>query len=308
VAGSEGPSDLTRLYLSEIGRRALLTAEDERRLSKSIHDGRAAARELERSGLTATRRRQLRRTQQLGDQARREFVEANLRLVVAIAGQYRRRNVDLLDLIQEGNIGLVRAVDRFDWRRGNRFSTYAAWWIRQAITRGLDTSARSIRLPVHREVENRALARARQRLEAELHRQPTVDELADASGIALDRVVADLQLPEVTISLSSPTDDNGDGRRVIDVLADPHAESPEARAGDNACRVELERMVAKLPARLAEIVRLRFGLVDGEPRTREQVATQLGVSAERVRQLEQRALFRLRRQAPPGMLEQLLAA
>jgi RNA polymerase sigma factor (sigma-70 family) len=307
VTGSYTPSDLLRQYLSEIGRRALLSADDERRLAQTIQEGRAAARELERPGLTSSRRRRLRRTVALGEQARLEFVESNLRLVVAIAAQYRRRHVDLLDLIQEGNIGLVRAVDRFDWRRGNRFSTYAAWWIRQAITRALDTSARSIRLPVHREVENRALARTRQWLESELHRQPTTDELADASGIALERVIDDLQLPEVTMSLSTPTNDD-EGRRMIDVLPDPQAESPEARAGERAGRVELHRLVATLPPRLEEIVRLRFGLDDGEPRTRDQVARHLGVSTERVRQLEQRALFRLRTQAPPGVLEQLLAA
>jgi RNA polymerase sigma factor (sigma-70 family) len=299
------PSDLVHVYLDEIGRYALLTPDDERRLAEAVQRGRAAEAELSRPGLSARRRRQLSRTVAEGRVARQEFVEANLRLVVAIARQYRRRQVELPDLVQEGNLGLMHAVDRFDWRLGNRFSTYATWWIRQSISRALDTSARSIRLPIHREADARLLVRTRERLVADLHRPPTVEELAVASGIPVARVEATLHFPEASVSLSAPLGE--DGSELVDVIADPRTRSPEDQAADLAGREELARLVAALPLRLAQVIEWRYGLADGVPQTREEVARRLGVTRERVRQLEQRALSRLRRAASPGLADQLVA-
>jgi RNA polymerase primary sigma factor len=299
------PSDLVHVYLDEIGRHPLLTAADERRLAEAVQRGRAAEDELCRPGLGARRRRQLRQTVAEGRAARQAFVEANLRLVVAIARQYKRRHGELLDLVQEGNIGLLHAVDRFDWRLGNRFSTYATWWIRQSISRALDTSARSIRRPIHREAEARTLSRVRETLEAQLHRPPTLEELADASGIPVTRVEGTLRLPEASVSLSTPLGE--DGSELVDVLADPHAVCPEEETAELATRAELARLVAGLPPRLAQVIGWRYGLTDGVPESREQVARRLGVTRERVRQLEQRALARLRRVASPELIDGLVA-
>jgi RNA polymerase sigma factor (sigma-70 family) len=306
VARPRGSPDLTRVYFGDIGHHRLLSGDDERQLSQAIQIGLRARRALEEPGLGPARRRQLRVAIARGEQARQEFVEANLRLVVAIARPYQRRGADLMDLVQEGNIGLVRAVDRFDWRLGNRFSTYATWWIRQSILRALDTSSRSIRLPVQRGSESRALARVQDALQAELQRSATIEELAEATGIGLDRVRVDLDLPEATVSLSTPVGE--DGGQLGDVLPDPTAVAPDDHTADLDLSADIARLVETLPPRLATLIRLRFGLGDGVPRSREQVARTLGVTKERVRQLEQRALARLRKNASPGLHDHILAA
>ena len=305
MAGARGASDLTQIYLDQIGRHRLLTPDDERRLSEEVRAGAEAARRLHDDDLGPATRRRLRRAVAEGDAARQAFVEGNLRLVVAVARPYQGRGVDLMDLVQEGNIGLLRAVDRFDWRLGNRFSTYAVWWIRQSLLRAFDTS-RSIRLPVHRETERRALARTRETLQAELHRPATCEELAEASGIDPDRVRADLDLPEVTVSLSTAV--GADGLRLGEILPDQQAPAPDDRVAGDELTGDIARLVAALPPRLAMVIRLRFGLGDGEPRSREQVAAVLGVTSERVRQLEQRAVARLRRTASPELLDHIIAA
>jgi RNA polymerase sigma factor (sigma-70 family) len=307
VAASRGATDLTQVYLDQIGRHRLLTVDEERRLSEAVRAGARAALQLRTPGvhLTPADRRRLRRAVAEGEAARQTFIEANLRLVVAVARPYQGRGVDLMDLVQEGNIGLLRAVDRFDGKMGNRFSTYAVWWIRQSILRAFDTS-RSIRLPVHRETERRTLARVREALQAELHRPATIEELAEASGIDLDRVRSDLDLPEASVSLS--TDIGADGLQLGEVLPDARAPAPDDHVVGADLAADLARLVGTLPPRLATVVRLRFGFDDGEPRTREEVARVLGVTRERVRQLEQRALARLRRSASPELLDLIVAA
>jgi RNA polymerase sigma factor (sigma-70 family) len=305
VAAGCGATDLTQVYLDQIGRHRLLTIEEERRLSRAVRAGAQASRRLGSPDLTPAVKRRLRRTVADGEAARQTFVESNLRLVVAVARPYQRCGVDLMDLVQEGNIGLLRAVDRFDGQMGNRFSTYAVWWIRQAILRAFDTS-RSIRLPVHRETERRTLARVRESLQAELHRPPTIEELAEASGIDLARVRTDLDLPEASVSLSMAV--GNDGLQLGDVLPDPSGHAPDDAVTGTDLSTDIARLVATLPPRLATVIRLRFGFGDGEPLTREEVAATLGVTRERVRQLEQRALARLRRSASPELLDHILAA
>ena len=304
MAGRGAP-DLTQVYLDQIGRHRLLTPDDERRLSERVRVGAQAARRLRDPDISPSARRRLGGAIADGEAARQAFVEANLRLVVAVARPYQGRGVDLMDLVQEGNIGLLRAVDRFDWRMGNRFSTYAVWWIRQSILRAFDSS-RSIRLPVHRETERRALARTREALQAELHRPATCEELAEASGIDVARVRSDLVLPEASVSLSTAV--GADGLQLGDVLPDVQSPAPDDHVSDEDLTADVARLVAGLPSRLGLIVRLRFGLGDGEPRSREQVAATLGVTRERVRQLEQRAIARLRRTASPELLDHILAA
>jgi RNA polymerase primary sigma factor len=308
VGAPRGATDLTQVYLDQIGRHPLLTIDEERRLSEAVRAGARAARQLRSPGsgdLSPSSRRRLRRAVAEGEAARQTFVEANLRLVVAVARPYQGRGVDLMDLVQEGNIGLLRAVDRFDGQMGNRFSTYAVWWIRQSILRAFDTS-RSIRLPVHRESERRTLARVREALHAELHRPATIEELAEASGIDAARVRFDLGMPEASVSLSTAV--GADGLQLGDVLPDDEAVAPDDAVAGTDLTSDIARLVATLPPRLATVVRLRFGFGDGEPLTREEVATRLGVTRERVRQLEQRALARLRRSASPELLDHIVAA
>ncbi|MFN7151689.1 MAG: RNA polymerase sigma factor RpoD/SigA [Microthrixaceae bacterium] len=286
--------DLVRLYLGDIGRYPLLTKDDEVRLARAIEDGVAAAEELERTpGSSIARRRELRRTVAAGESAQRTFVQSNLRLVVSIAKKYQASGLPLLDLVQEGNLGLMHAVEKFDWRKGFKFSTYATWWIRQAITRGIANTGRTIRLPVHAGDTLARLQKARGRLELRLGRVPTLAELAVEVDLPVDKVTEALLVAAEPLSLSEPLRDDGDAE-LGDLVEDAAAVSPFDEAAVSMLPAEVERLLSGLDRREKEILTLRFGLDRGEPRTLEEVGAHFQLTRERIRQIEARAMSKLR--------------
>jgi RNA polymerase primary sigma factor len=293
--GCHGPEvDLVRLYLDEIGQRSLLDRDDEARLGQAIQAGLQARRRLASGAVHSDRTAEnLRRRAREGERAHREFVEANLRLVVSVAKRYRRSGVELLDLVQAGNIGLLRAVERFDWRLGNKFSTYATWWIRQSIIRELGEAGRAIRLPVHLREQVVSLARARDRVRAELGHEPSVDEIAAGLGASSGRVRELLAVADDVVSLSLPVGESDD-RELSDLLADNGVVDPAEKVAGSSERNEVRALLTHLTEHQATVLRLRFGLDGSEPRSLEDVGRALGISRERVRQLEARALRRLR--------------
>ncbi len=295
--GSPLSSDYVRMYLKEIGRVPLLTADDEVALAKRIEAGLAAAARLEAHDrgevvLDAAELVATRRTRRDGDEARDQLTRANLRLVVSIAKRYGGRGMLLLDLIQEGNLGLMRAVEKFDYTKGFKFSTYATWWIRQAITRAIADQARTIRIPVHMVESINKVKRMQRQLNQELEREPTVDELAQMTDLTPSRVREILRISQDPLSLDSPVGDEADSN-----LGD-FIEGAETAPDEKVARKALERAVtevlADLNEREQEVVRLRFGLDDGRPRTLEEVGRQFGVTRERVRQIESKTLAKLR--------------
>jgi RNA polymerase sigma factor (sigma-70 family) len=285
--------DPVRLYLNAIGKRALLSKEDERTLGRTIEIGHEAAEELARGEWSGSaRRRELERERRAGEAASRTFVEANLRLVVSIAKKYQASDVPLLDLIQEGNLGLMHAVEKFDWRKGFKFSTYATWWIRQAITRGIATSGRTVRLPSHvGELLNQAL-RAREALEHQLGRRPTLPEIAAAVEVEPARIAEILIHSIEPRSLSEPLHEDGD-LALGDLVRDPTAEPFEAAAA-SLLHDDVTRALTALDDREHAIVELRYGLDRGQPRTLDEVGAIFGLTRERIRQIEARALSKLR--------------
>ena len=293
--GSHGHEvDLVRLYLDEIGQRTLLDRDDEARLGEAIQVGLQAQRRLAAAETGSDRERKgLPRLAAAGERARQEFIEANLRLVVSVAKRYQRPGVELLDLVQAGNIGLLRAVERFDWRLGNKFSTYATWWIRQSIIRELGDAGRAIRLPVHLREQVLSLARARDRLRAGLGHEPSIDEIAGDVGASRARVQELLSVAEDVVSLSLPVGDSDD-RELSDLLADTGVTDPAEKVAGSAEQHEIRALLTHLSDHQATVLRLRFGLDGSEPRSLEEVGRVLGISRERVRQVEARALRRLR--------------
>ena len=286
--------DLVRLYLNDIGKHALLTKDDEARLAQAIEAGREARTELG-SAKTATpaRKRELRRVVKEGDEAAETFVKANLRLVVSIAKKYQAAELPLLDLVQEGNLGLMHAVEKFDWRKGFKFSTYATWWIRQAITRGIANTGRTVRLPVHAGDLLTRVTKARGRLEGQLGRRPTVAELAVDLELEEEKVTEILRHAAEPLSLSEPLREDGDAE-LGDVVEDRSAESPFEVAAVSLLPDEIGRLLSPLDEREREILRLRFGLDRGEPRTLEEVGEHFNLTRERIRQIEARAMSKLR--------------
>ena len=247
--------------------------------------------------LNAAEERELARLKDEGDEgARRKLIESNLRLVMSITRNYRRADVALLDLIQEGNLGLMRAVDKFDWTMGFKLSTYATWWIRQSVQRALAEQSRTIRLPVHIADQVRRVQRARRELGQELSRDPTFDEIALETELTPKRVHELLELVRDHVSLETPVGD-GDGV-VSDLIADTNAQEPEAEAALRFRSTDVARALARLNPRLQRVLILRFGLDGTNSRTLEQVGVELGITRERVRQLETRALRELRHAAP----------
>ncbi len=287
--------DLVRLYLEDIGRHQLLTKEDEARLAQDIEAGKAAqeTRDSVDKGLTRTEKRDLQRLVRKGEDAQRQFVQSNLRLVVSIAKRYQASGMPLLDLVQEGNLGLIHAVEKFDWRKGFKFSTYATWWIRQAIQRGIANAGRTIRLPVHAADNLARLQKERAGLEARLGRPATLDELAAELDLAPERVKELIPHLAEPVSLETPVGEDGE-TELGDLVEDRGAESPFESAARAMLPAEIEKLLAVLDERERYILTLRFGLDRGEPRTPDEVGQLVSLSRERVRQIEARALARLR--------------
>ena len=300
-----GVEDPFSLYLADIGRHGLLDKAGEAELAQRIERGRAAAARLTGTEVPAAERRRLEADVVDGRAAAERFAQANLRLVVSVARRYTASGVPLADLVQEGNLGLLRAVERFEWERGFKFSTYAAWWIRQAITRGIAESARTIRLPVHLHDQIGRIRRARLDLEAVLGRPPTAVEVAAVTGDDPSEVTASLDWERDVRSLEEPVRAEAD-QVLGDVVADPRATTEDtAIAGLQAAVVD--DLLRPLDPRERRILRLRFGVDRGEPRTFPEVAAELGLSKERIRQLELRAFCKLRHPSAGTTPEGLLA-
>jgi RNA polymerase primary sigma factor len=296
--------DPVRMYLKEIGRVELLNAEDERRLAKDIADG-LRAKEAEATAQSAVERRAFQRAVRRGEDAKSELIQANLRLVVSIAKRYSMRGMQLLDLIQEGNLGLMRAVDKFDYTKGFKFSTYATWWIRQAITRAIADQARTIRIPVHMvETMNRVLRTQRQ-MHQELEREPTLDELSARVGLSTDRVEELLRISQDPLSLDSPVG-NSDDANLSDFIEDANGDRAAAEVMRKALADAVEQALCELPPREQEIVRMRFGLDGEQPQTLDEVGRAFQVTRERVRQIEAKTLAKLRHPMRGAQLKDLL--
>ena len=286
--------DLVRLYLTDIGQYPLLTKDDEVRLAQTIEEGREASTKLEEpKGLTVAQKRELSRTKLKGEDAQQTFVQSNLRLVVSIAKKYQASGLPLLDLIQEGNLGLMHAVEKFDWRKGFKFSTYATWWIRQAITRGIANTGRTIRLPVHAGDTLARVQKAQARLELKYGRPATLAELGAEVEMPEDKLIEALRFRAEPLSLSEPLLEAGDAD-LGDVVEDRGAESPFEAAAIALLPDEISRLLGPLEEREREILMLRFGLDRGEPRTLEEVGEHFNLTRERIRQIEARAMSKLR--------------
>jgi RNA polymerase sigma factor (sigma-70 family) len=306
--GDSGEQDLVRVYLDGIGRHPLLTKDDEMRLAQAIEAGREAELTLA-SGLALSpgETRELRRKKRAGEAASDQFISANLRLVVSIAKRYQASEMPILDLIQEGNLGLIHAVEKFDWRKGFKFSTYATWWIRQAIGRGIDNTARTVRLPVHAGDQVRRVLRARSLLEGQLGRLPTIAELSEYLQMSEEDVVVLLGHVLEPVSLATPIGSDGD-TELADVVADATAPTPFDLVADRLLSAEIDKLLSCLDEREGQILRLRYGLDRGEPRTLEEVGAELNLTRERIRQIERSALAKLRHSTKDKGARDLLAS
>lgn len=260
-------SDPVRMYLREIGKISLLTPEEEVELAKRVEEG--------------------------DEEAKKKLIEANLRLVVSIAKKYIGRGLSFLDLIQEGNLGLIRAVEKFDYRKGFKFSTYATWWIRQAITRAIADQARTIRIPVHMVETINKLIRVSRQLVQQLGREPTIEEIAQSLGLPPEKVEDIQRIAQEPVSLETPIGEEEDSQ-LGDFLEDKESPNPEDATAGQLLREQLEEMLGELTEREREVLRLRFGLEDGHAHTLEEVGKRFNVTRERIRQIEAKALRKLR--------------
>ncbi len=283
--------DTVGLYLKEIGRVPLLTAEEEVMLAKRMEAGRIAQEKLNQDGLNPEERARLEKIVQDGLAAREHLIRANSRLVISVAKRYIGRGVPFLDLIQEGNIGLIRAANKFNYKLGHKFSTYATWWIRQAVTRAIADQSRTI--PVHMGDQINKLLRTAHRLTQELGREPTTEELAAELEIPVRKVEEMLKVARRPLSLEMPTDDEEESE-LGDFIEDEDSPAPEEEVTSSMLREVLQEILQDLPPREVRILQMRYGLVDGETYTLEEVGKKLGVTRERVRQIEAQALSRLR--------------
>ena len=303
-----GTSDLVRIYLREIGKVPLLTAHDEVELAKAIEAG-LFAQEMLHGGFkmvgAGANGAELAMIADLGDRARQRLIEANLRLVVSIAKRYIGRGMVFLDLIQEGNLGLIRAVEKFDYAKGYKFSTYATWWIRQAITRSIADQARTIRIPVHMVETINKMARIQRQLHQDLGREPAPAEVAAEMGIPAERVAEIQRIAQEPVSLQAPIGEEDSD--LGDFIEDADAVVPIEAAAFMMLQDQLEQVLDTLTPREQRIIQLRFGLLDGHPRTLEEVGRDFGVTRERIRQIESKTLVKLRHPGRSQMLREYLA-
>jgi RNA polymerase nonessential primary-like sigma factor len=289
-------ADLVRVYLNGIGKTALLTAAQEVELAKRIEAGVFAQHVLDEAApaeLDKQHAADLRAIVRDGRRARNHLLEANLRLVVSLAKRYTGRGMPLLDLIQEGNLGLIRAVEKFDYTKGFKFSTYATWWIRQAITRGMADQARTIRLPVHLVEQVNKLARIKRDLHQKLGRDATHEELAAESGIAEEKIADLLDHARDPVSLDMPVGSEEEAP-LGDFIEDGEATDAETTVISHLLHDDLRRVLATLEEREQQVIRMRYGLDDGQPRTLDQIGRRFGLSRERVRQIEREVMAKLR--------------
>ncbi len=285
--------DSISLYLKEIGRVPLLTAEEEVSLAKRMEKGRDARRKLSQGADDWEDRERLLWLVRDGQAAQEHLIKANSRLVVSVAKKYVGRGVPFLDLIQEGNIGLIRAVKKFDFRRGFKFSTYATWWIRQAVTRAIADQGRTIRVPVHMYEQINRLTRTSRQLVQELGRDPTTEEIAEELGVSSRKVEHIMRVSQRPLSLEMPVGEEEDSY-LGDFIEDEDADAPSEAAGQQILREVIDEIFQSLTPREVRILQLRFGLVDGYCYTLEEVGKKFGVTRERIRQIEAQALSRLR--------------
>jgi RNA polymerase primary sigma factor len=301
--------DLVRIYLREIGRVPLLTAQDEVELAKAIEAGLFAEEKLHDGlsggGASAELMGELSVISAEGLRAKQRLIEANLRLVVSIAKRYIGRGLVFLDLIQEGNLGLIRAVEKFDYTKGYKFSTYATWWIRQAITRAIADQARTIRIPVHMVETINKMARIQRQLHQDLGREPSPAEIAAEMGLHPDRVAEIQRIAQEPVSLQSPIGEEDSD--LGDFIEDADAVVPMEAAAFIMMQDQLDRVLDNLSLREQRIIQLRFGLTDGHPRTLEEVGQEFGVTRERIRQIESKTLAKLRHPSRAQMLREYLA-
>jgi RNA polymerase primary sigma factor len=297
--------DTIGLYLKEVGRVPLLTATEEVDLAQRIEQGRLAREELARGNVGPRRKKDLQALIEDGWAAREHLITANSRLVISVAKKYMGRGVPFLDLIQEGNIGLIRAAKKFDYRRGHKFSTYATWWIRQAVTRAIADQGRTIRVPVHMGDQINKLLRVQHQLTQRLGRDPSVEELAGALDVTPQKVENMIQVARRPLSLETPTDDEEDSV-LGDFIQDEEVPAPDETATYNLLREHLDNVLNGLPPREVRILQLRYGLLDGQAYTLEEVGRKMGVTRERVRQIEAQALSRLRHPAIRRKLREYL--
>jgi len=300
-------ADSFRTYLNEISGVPLLTYQEEIELAMLMEQGREAARELEsRPSPSEAHRASLEKAIEKGEAARRKMIESNLRLVVSNARKYVGRGMSLSDLIQEGNIGLMRAVDKFDYRKGFKFSTYGTWWIRQALSRALADHGRTIRLPVHMIEAQSKVSRATRELQATLGREPTLQEIGEELGVPADRVREILDAPKETVSLETPVGED-QTTPLVELLADPTVEQPHEAATRQCLKEAVAQMLSTLTPREQRILVLRFGLEDDQPKTLEDIGQEFGVTRERVRQLEAKAMMELRHPSRSLRLKEFLS-
>ena len=285
--------DTIGLYLKEIGRVPLLTAAEEVSLAKRMEKAKFGRERLAKGGLTPKKRAELQAVIEDGMAAREHLITANSRLVISVAKKYIGRGVPFLDLIQEGNIGLIRAAKKFDYHRGHKFSTYATWWIRQAVTRAIADQGRTIRVPVHMGDQINKMLRVSHQLTQDLGRDPTTDELGDALSVTAKKVESIIQIARRPLSLETPTDEEDDSV-LGDFIQDEDSPEPVEIATHNLLKEQIAEVLNGLPPREVRILQLRYGLLDGESYTLEEVGKKMGVTRERVRQIEAQALSRLR--------------
>jgi RNA polymerase primary sigma factor len=304
--GEIGTSDAVRMYLKEIGRVSLLNGDDERDLAIRYEIGLKASEDLALLGPDdAAGRRRLKRAVSYGESAKDQLIQANLRLVVSIAKKYMGRGMQFLDLIQEGNLGLMRAVEKFDYSKGFKFSTYATWWIRQAITRAIADQARTIRIPVHMVEHMNRVVRVQRQLAQELEREPTIEELADKVGMTPERVREIQRIAQDPLSLDSPLGEEDDSN-LGDFIPDLGADAPADVATRMMLVAAVEEALGELSEREKEVVRMRFGLIDGQAKTLEEVGKEFGVTRERIRQIEAKTLAKLRHPQRSQKLKEFL--